>query len=106
MRRKPSALLSIETDILQAGVSLMRQGEAEFHGFAVAKEIRSQEAARRLTAQGALYRALERLESRGLVASRWEDPEIAAMEARPRRRLELPVVARVTRILRRQESAL
>ena len=65
----------------------MRQGEAEFHGYAVAKEIRSREAARRLTAHGTLYRGLERLESRGLVASRWEDPEIAAMEARPRRRL-------------------
>ena len=87
MRRKAGALLSIEIDILRAGVSLLRGGEGEFHGYAVAKEIREQDAARRLTAHGTLYRALERLESRGLIESRWEDPEIAATAERPRRRL-------------------
>jgi PadR family transcriptional regulator PadR len=87
MRRKPGALLRIEVDILLAGVSLIRNGEGEFHGYAVAREIANLEGARRLTAHGTLYRALERLEARGLLASRWEDPQVAAMEDRPRRRL-------------------
>ncbi len=87
MRRKAGALLSIEIDILLAGIALVRRGEADFHGYAIAKEISSQGGARKLTAHGTLYRALERLEIRGLLESRWEDPEIAAMEQRPRRRM-------------------
>lgn len=87
MRRKPGVLLSIEVAILRAGVDLMRTGDAEFHGYAIAKEMRDQEAARQLTAHGTLYRALERLERAGMLASRWEDPSVAAREERPRRRL-------------------
>jgi DNA-binding PadR family transcriptional regulator len=87
MRRKAGVLLSIEIAILQAGVDLMRTGDAEFHGYAIAKEIREQAAARQLTAHGTLYRALERLERGGMLASRWEDPAVAAAEERPRRRL-------------------
>lgn len=87
MRRKAGALLAIEIDILRAGIALLRGGDAEFHGYAVAREIANDDGARRLTAHGTLYRALERLETRGLVTSRWEDPAIAAQEERPRRRL-------------------
>ncbi|MGH9323297.1 MAG: PadR family transcriptional regulator, partial [Vicinamibacteria bacterium] len=35
---------------------------------------------------GTVYRALSRLEERKLVASSWEDPEVAVREKRPRRR--------------------
>jgi DNA-binding PadR family transcriptional regulator len=42
---------------------------------------------RLLTAYGTLYRALGRLENMGLLQSRWEDPQIAARETRPGRRL-------------------
>lgn len=87
MKRKPGKLLSIEIAILASGVSLLRAGLEEFYGYAIAKEIRGQEAARRLTAHGTLYRALERLEKAGLLTCRWEDPEIAASEQRPLRRL-------------------
>jgi DNA-binding PadR family transcriptional regulator len=87
MRRKAGVLLSIEIAILRAGVDLMRTGDPEFHGYAIAREIRDQEAARQLTAHGTLYRALERLERIGLLASRWGDPAAAASEDRPRRRL-------------------
>jgi DNA-binding PadR family transcriptional regulator len=87
MKRKPGALLSIEIAILQAGIALAHGSDAEFHGYAMARAIRDQEGARSLTAHGTLYRALERLEVRGLLASRWEDPGIAAAEERPRRRL-------------------
>jgi DNA-binding PadR family transcriptional regulator len=87
MKRKRGALLAIEIAILQAGIALLRASQSEFHGYAIAREIRDQERARSLTAHGTLYRALERLEARGLLESRWEDPEIAAAEERPRRRL-------------------
>jgi DNA-binding PadR family transcriptional regulator len=87
MKRKQGALLAIEIAILQAGIALLRVSQSEFHGYAIAREIRDQERARSLTAHGTLYRALERLEARGLLESRWEDPEIAAAEERPRRRL-------------------
>jgi DNA-binding PadR family transcriptional regulator len=87
MRRKPGTLLTIEISILQAGLSLMRSDHLEFYGYAIAREIAELESARQLTAHGTLYRALERLEGAGLLASRWEDPEDAAREERPRRRL-------------------
>ena len=58
-----------------------------FHGFLIAKEMLDGTDARRLTAQGTLYKALDRLERAGLLERWWEDPEIAAQEQRPRRRL-------------------
>jgi DNA-binding PadR family transcriptional regulator len=87
MRRKAGTLLPIEIALLQSALALLRGGAPEFHGYLIAKEIREQEDARRLTAHGTLYRALERLEKAGLLASRWEDPSMAASEDRPRRRL-------------------
>jgi PadR family transcriptional regulator, regulatory protein PadR len=80
-------LLPLEISILETAIDLRGRGEAEFHGFAVAKEIAERDAARTLTAHGTLYKALERMQRAGLLESRWEDPEIAAAEARPRRRL-------------------
>jgi PadR family transcriptional regulator len=87
MRRKPGTLIPIEVSILGAGLELSHQGQAEFHGYAIAKEIREREAARRLAAQGTLYRALDRLEGLGLLESRLEEPDVAAAGNRPRRRL-------------------
>ena len=87
MRRKPGALLPLELQILEASLDLRRRGDDELHGFAIAREIQEHEGARRLTAHGTLYKALARLEKAGLLASRWEDPAIAAEESRPRRRL-------------------
>ena len=87
MRRKPGTLLPFEVSILSAGLDLSSRGEPEFHGYAIAKELGEREAARKLAAQGTLYRALDRLERLGLLESRLEEPEVAAGEARPRRRL-------------------
>lgn len=84
-RRKPGALLPLETQILEVALSLRRSGHASFHGFALARTLREQSGARALTAHGTLYKALSRLEGFGLLASRWE--EVAATEGRPRRRL-------------------
>ena len=87
MRRKPGTLIPLEVSILRAGLDLSHQGQTEFHGYAMAKEIRAREDARRLAAQGTLYRALDRLEGLRLLESRLEEPESAAAENRPRRRL-------------------
>jgi len=87
MRRKKGVLIPIEAAILRCAVDLQRRGEPEFHGFFIARELRDGDEARRLTAHGTLYKALDRLEKAGFVQSRWEDPEAAASEGRPRRRL-------------------
>jgi DNA-binding PadR family transcriptional regulator len=87
MRRKAGALIPIEERILAAGLALRQHGAPQFHGFLIAKEIMEGAEARRLTAQGTLYKALDRLARAGLLERWWEDPEIAAQEQRPRRRL-------------------
>jgi len=87
MRRKPGTLLPLEVDILQAGLELRRTGGARFHGFQLAKQIADHAGPRPLTAHGTLYKALQRLEEAGLLESHWEDPDIAATQGRPRRRL-------------------
>ena len=87
MRRKKGALIPIELSILAAAVQLGMDGKQEFHGFRIAKEIKSQHDARLLTSHGTLYRALGRLEKQGYIDGRWEDPLLAARENRPRRKL-------------------
>jgi DNA-binding PadR family transcriptional regulator len=84
-RRKPGALVPLETEILEVTLSLKRSGHPTFHGFGLAQSMRERSASRSLTAHGTLYKALGRLEELGLLSSRWEDA--AAVEGRPRRRL-------------------
>ena len=87
MRRKAGTMVSLEVSILDAALRLRRDGQAEVHGFLLAKVLRDGAGARRLTAYGTLYRALERLEGFGFLASRWEDAAIGAETGRPPRRL-------------------
>ena len=84
-RRRPGTLVPLETEILGAALSMLRSGQASFHGFGLAQAMREQSGSRALTGHGTLYKALGRLEEFGLLASRWEDA--AAAEGRPRRRL-------------------
>ena len=86
MRRKAGALVPLELAICTAAAELRQQGTDEFHGYLIAKEIKEHADNRLLTAYGTLYRALARLESMGLLSSRWEDAMVAAEENRPRRR--------------------
>ena len=86
MRRKPGTLVPLETSILDALVELRRHGTAEAHGYLIATELREQGDGRRLTAYGTLYKALDRLEESGALESRWEEPDVAALDGRPRRR--------------------
>jgi len=87
MRRKPGTLLPLELDILDAGLQLRRAGAPRFHGFQLAKQLADHPRPRALTAHGTLYKALQRLEDAGLLTSRWEDPDAATAQGRPRRRL-------------------
>jgi len=82
VRRKANTLLPLEASILAAGLRL-----GEFHGYSLARAIQAEDAARRLTAHGTLYKALGRMAASGLLASRWEDADHAAAAGRPRRRL-------------------
>ena len=79
--------MPLEVAVLAAGMDLRSAGEPEFHGFSLAKAIREGDRARGLTAHGTLYKALDRMERMGLLESRWEAPEIAESQGRPRRRL-------------------
>jgi PadR family transcriptional regulator PadR len=86
MRRKPGSIVSLERDILDAAITLRGRGLVEAHGFLLAKTIGDGSDAKRLTAYGTLYKALDRLERGGYLESRWEAPDYAAEAARPRRR--------------------
>src|SRR5262245_31658789 len=87
MRRKPGALVPLELAICAAAHDLAAESHGEFHGYEMAKRLSEVADRRLLTAYGTLYRALGRLEKMGLLTSRWEDPQIAADENRPGRRL-------------------
>jgi PadR family transcriptional regulator PadR len=83
----------LEVSILGAALDLRHRGQSEAHGFLLAKEVRDDRQARRLTAYGTLYKALDRLERAGMLTSRWEDPLVAAADGRPRRRFYRVTVA-------------
>src|SRR5262245_19479415 len=87
MRRRPGELLPLELEILDAAASAAAAGDPEFHGFAVAKRLGEVRGSARLTAHGTLYKALARLTEAALLEDRWEDPDAALAEGRPRRRL-------------------
>ena len=87
MRRKAGALVPLELAICECALTLVVEGVAEFHGYELARRLSEAGDRRLLTAYGTLYRALGRLETMGLLRSRWEDPEIPARENRPGRRL-------------------
>lgn len=78
-------MLPLEESILAIGLQREAAGEAEFHGFAIAAEL-SADDGNSLLGHGTLYKALSRLETAGLLESRWEEID-TAVEGRPRRRL-------------------
>lgn len=79
-------MLPLEESILEIGLRREAAGEAEFHGFAIAAELGAEDDNRRLLGHGTLYKALSRLETAGLLESRWEEID-TTVEGRPRRRL-------------------
>ncbi len=79
--------MKLEVAILEVAVELFAHGEREFHGYALAARMAEASSAQKVTAYGTLYRALGRLKKQGLLERRWEDPDRAEAEGRPRRRL-------------------
>ena len=86
-RRKKGELIAIEVEILLEAIHMSSAGLREFHGFAMAKQLRDVDGSDGLISHGTLYKALSRLEKSGLLESSWEDPDDAVNEGRPRRRL-------------------
>ncbi|MCA1701836.1 MAG: PadR family transcriptional regulator [Actinobacteria bacterium] len=86
MRRRPADLLGLEQEILAIALQRRRDGAGGIHGFALARELSGGPGASRLVGHGTLYKALGRPGKAGLLESRWEDAEAAAIEGRPRRR--------------------
>jgi DNA-binding PadR family transcriptional regulator len=87
MRRKPGGLVPLEASILAAAAGMRSPESHEFYGYQIARHLADVSDRRLLTAYGTLYRALGRLEQMGLLDSHWEDPQRAADENRPGRRL-------------------
>jgi PadR family transcriptional regulator PadR len=87
MKRKPGSLLPLESKLLIAVLHMRQDGQPSVHGYAVAKVLAETDDSRRLTSQGTLYKALDRLTVMGLLGREWEEPSIAEAEGRPRRRL-------------------
>ena len=87
MRRKKGTLIPIEVSVLEAALDVRARGQQEFHGFLLAKLMRERAEAKRLTAHGTLYRALNRMAEAGYLESWREDVSVAARENRPLRRL-------------------
>lgn len=85
VRRRKGALLPLEVDILLTASEAGTSGDGWIHGFRLAKAMSGDGG--RLTAHGTLYKALGRLSAAGLLDDRWEDPDAALAEGRPRRRL-------------------
>ena len=80
--RKPNTLIPLELSILDA---LAGRGAEGGHGFAIAQELA--DGSQKLTSHGTLYKALGRLDGRGLVSATWEDAAIAEAAGRPRRKI-------------------
>ena len=87
VRRKQGQLLALEHEILAAAAEIHRSDDRTFHGYAIARQLQVNTGGRRLTSHGTLYKALSRLHRAGLLDATWEDPDIAASQDRPRRRL-------------------
>lgn len=78
--------MPLEAAICMTAARWAANGNAEFHGYQLAKALAEESSRQLFVAYGTLYRALGRLETMGLLNSRREDPAIAARENRPGRR--------------------
>jgi PadR family transcriptional regulator PadR len=88
MRRKDQELTDIEKRLLAMAFELSRSGAEgrKFHGRAVAQALEKAAGRKLPVAFGTLYRALDRMETMGILASDLEDAETAEKARRPRRR--------------------
>ena len=83
--RKPGTVLRLEAQILSAVAS---RGGTGAHGFVIAQDLaEGEQSPKALVGHGTLYKALDRLRTRGLLRAEWEDPAAAEATGRPRRKL-------------------
>lgn len=87
MNRSKDRLIPIEVAILSAALEERRHGTGEFHGFSIGKTLEGAVDSRSIIGHGTLYKALHRLESRGLLASHWEESQAEDRARGARRRL-------------------
>src|SRR5882672_718204 len=80
-RRAPGTLRPLDDAILEAALRLHTRDIREFHGYQLSRELGSDVRYGHTT----LYRALDALETMGLLESRWENHHDAAQEGRPSR---------------------
>lgn len=99
--RKPGSLLPLEAEILSAVAS---RGGRGAHGFLIAQDLAGEEESKALVGHGTLYKALDRLRTRGLLTAEWEDPAAAEAAGRPRRKLYWITAAGAT-VLREAASS-
>ena len=100
--RKPGTLLPLEAEIL---IAVAARGDSGAHGFAIAQDLAGgAESSKALVGHGTLYKALDRLRTRGLLSAEWEDSVAAEEAGRPRRRLYWITAAGAT-VLREARSA-
>jgi len=82
IRKAKLQFMSADHQVLGAIAQLQQRGAADIYGFLISQEI--EQATGHIIGYGTLYRALSRLEHRGILRSRWEVPK--PDEGRPRRR--------------------
>ncbi len=83
-RRSDQHLVPNEERTLAAALALHESGTKEFHGYLLAGQLKRQPSAERVMAYSTLYRCLDRLEDRGMVASWWA-PSTERSAGPPRR---------------------
>jgi PadR family transcriptional regulator, regulatory protein PadR len=77
-RRNGNDLTRNEERVLCTAVELLRNGTSSFHGYPLAQAMRGDTEMNYAT----LYRCLDRLEQRGLLASNWRVPDGTAQSRR------------------------
>jgi PadR family transcriptional regulator PadR len=87
VNRSKNQLIPIEVAILSAALDLRQHGTDEFHGFAIGKTLEEASATGSIIGHGTLYKALHRLETRGYLASHWEESQADHRARGARRRL-------------------
>lgn len=80
-------MIDTEAQILRVALDLQAEGTPQFWGFVLTDKLQRLTGTPWPVGYGTIYRALNRLERMGFVASRWEQEAIARDDGRPRRRL-------------------
>jgi PadR family transcriptional regulator, regulatory protein PadR len=80
-------LTPLQYALLDATARLRANGIPEIHPYGLTKMLEDADGDRRWIGYGSQYRAVQQLTERGYLTTRWEAPEVAEAEKRPRRRL-------------------